>query len=251
MMGFEWFSDFLPTIQNKWATGFWIAALSDLCIASCREDACCAVQNRSLLAALSISLLLHGVGLVAGLPLGVVGEGQQGGRAVLLVRLADVNQGLSVDNGVAAGKAHVVSDTHRKGGRKEVVARGAEAPRQIPEVRESETVDASPMAESPTFLPVEAISVRPYPLTLLEGIGPPEVEVGDMYGRMVLKIWIDEGGSVVDTTVLYSDMPESLQKAGGDAFRRMRFMPGYLAGRPVGSVMTVEISAEDLALPVQ
>lgn len=251
MMGFEWFSDFLPTIQNKWATGFWIATLSDFCIASCREDACYAEQNRLLLAALSFSLLLHGVGLVAGLPLGVVGGGQQGGRAVLLVRLADVNQVLAVDNGVAAGKAHVVSNTHRKGGRKEVVARGAEALRQIPEMRESETVDVSPMAESPTFLHVEAISVRPYPLTLLEGIGPPEVEVGDMYGRMVLKVWIDEGGGVVDTAVLYSDMPESLQRAGSDAFRRMRFMPGYLAGRPVGSVMTVEISAEDLALPVQ
>ncbi len=144
----------------------------------------------------------------------------------------------------------MVSDMLRQEGRKEVVVRGG-APSQIPDLREPETVEASPITELLTFFPVEALSVRPYPLTLLEGIGPPEVEVDEMYGRMVLKVWIDEGGGVVDTAVLYSDMPESLQRAGGDAFRRMRFMPGNLAGRPVGSVMTVEISAEDLALPVQ
>lgn len=254
-IGFEWFPDMFGNPQNGRASNLWIVALSYLRIAHCRNAGWPSVANGSLLVALMVSLLLHVMGLLAGFHTSAGVFAGQVGRAVLSVRLVDASgRAGNADSGVVVERHEALPSNRKQNVMQETVVPKEELSRSVAEQSGQSVVPAmeDPVSEAwPLFLPVDAISIRPYPLTLLEGIGPPEVDPGEMYGRSVLKVWVDDVGVVVDVEVLFSDMPESLIKAGVSAFKRMRFMPGYLDGRPMGSVMTVEIAAQDFLLPVQ
>lgn len=102
----------------------------------------------------------------------------------------------------------------------------------------------------PMYFPSESLTKRPYPITaldeMLDGVTPTE-----MFGKAVLKIWISATGEVAEMETGFSDMPEAFHVAVLAAFERMRFMPGQVDGKPVASIMEIEISAEDFRLPAQ
>jgi len=96
----------------------------------------------------------------------------------------------------------------------------------------------------------ELLTVRPYPLTVLDemlvGVNPAE-----MFGKAVLKIWINDTGEIATVETEFTDMPEAFHRGLVAAFERMRFMPGQVDGKPVGSILEIEIGAEDFRLPAQ
>lgn len=99
------------------------------------------------------------------------------------------------------------------------------------------------------YFPSERLSVRPYPLTVLESAGVAEFGQNGLQGRLVLSVWVSAEGVVVAAETEYTDMPESIHEASVAAFLRMRFSPGKIDGVPVGSVMKIEITYEDFRLP--
>lgn len=97
----------------------------------------------------------------------------------------------------------------------------------------------------------ESLTVRPYPITLLGDMEATEINPSEMFGRTVLKVWISATGTVAAMETEFSDMPEPFRRVTVAAFERMRFMPGQIDGKPVGSIMKIEIGAEDFRLPLQ
>lgn len=99
-----------------------------------------------------------------------------------------------------------------------------------------------------TFFPPSQLSrpaepVAPVPLDSSELGQLPRA------GRAVLTVWIDSRGRVVETRVESSDVPERFVKFAEEAFRNALFLPGELNGRPVGTVMRIEVRYDDLTDP--
>jgi TonB family protein len=68
-------------------------------------------------------------------------------------------------------------------------------------------------------------------------------------GRAVLTIWVSSSGSVVETRVDSSDVPERFARYAEEAFRKTAFLPGERNGRPVGTIMRIELQYDDLTDP--
>lgn len=97
----------------------------------------------------------------------------------------------------------------------------------------------------------DQLTVRPYPLTVLEDPGTLEPEPDGRSDRVVLRIWISDSGEVTGTETEFTDMPARVHDAVVVAFRRMRFMPGEIDGRRVGSILRIEMTYKDFRLPVE
>lgn len=69
-------------------------------------------------------------------------------------------------------------------------------------------------------------------------------------GRVVLKLWINDRGNVVSVEVEKSGVPEEVAAAAAAAFGETRFFPGEVNGRPVGTLMRVEVSYDDGVAPM-
>lgn len=101
------------------------------------------------------------------------------------------------------------------------------------------------------YFPGDQLTVRPYPLTILEDLGMIEPESDDRGGRIVLKVWISDSGEVAEMETEFTDMPAKVHEAVVAAFRRMRFMPGEIDRKRVGSIMRIEMTYTDFRLPVE
>ena len=98
---------------------------------------------------------------------------------------------------------------------------------------------------SPVFYASQALTVRPVALS-----EPVLDEGGAASGEIVLALWIDDQGTVVDLSVERSELPADRLPALAEAFRSVRFAPGELNGQKVGAVMRVAVSYDDERLPI-
>jgi hypothetical protein len=101
------------------------------------------------------------------------------------------------------------------------------------------------------YFPSDQLTVRPYPLTVLDDPGMLGPELDGRGDRVVLKVWISDSGEVTEMETEFTDMPVRIHEATVAAFRRMRFMPGEIDGRRVGSIMRIEMTYKDFRLPVE
>lgn len=99
------------------------------------------------------------------------------------------------------------------------------------------------------FYSTSEITVQPLALTdpELEGKAGAEDHVS---GSMVLELWINEEGTVIHTEQEIAELPESVARDVVNAFLKLRFTPGELYGRKVGSIMRVEVRYENV-FPLQ
>jgi hypothetical protein len=77
-------------------------------------------------------------------------------------------------------------------------------------------------------------------------VSPPELvapESGPSYasGMVTLDLWISELGNVVAVNVEKTDLPESYTNMAAGAFRKLRFTPGEIDGRPVPARIRIEV----------
>jgi len=64
-------------------------------------------------------------------------------------------------------------------------------------------------------------------------------------GKVILKLWIDAGGTVLAVTIEDSSVPEALAAAAAAAFQQTPFVPGEIGGMHVASVMRIEVTYSD------
>ena len=103
---------------------------------------------------------------------------------------------------------------------------------------------------APTFFTTDQLTKRPALLS-----DPPKLEVTEAMpaftsGKVVLKVWINEQGAVISVEIEDSDVPDAVAAAATAAFEKLRFEPGEINGRPVATIMRIEVSYdEDMAQP--
>jgi len=217
---------------------------------SCGQSAGCG----HLLPALFLSLLVH-VLAVLSLLFGVARGGGEGvaSRHEITARLvgaakpdAPENDGRLQD----VFKEEVAPSAPLHGNDPEILPPGTparEGNSRKPEMNQGSGAGSGQLR----YFPSDQLTVRPYPLTVLEDPSVLEPELDGRGERVVLKVWISDSGEVTAMETEFTDMPARVHEAVMTAFRRMRFMPGEIDGRRVGSILTIEMTYKDFRLPVE
>lgn len=97
---------------------------------------------------------------------------------------------------------------------------------------------------APTYYSTDQLTKRPQPMSAAE-LDTPEIRPILASGTIILKLWINELGDVIAADVEKTDLPEIFSAAAVAAFKRLRFIPGEINGRRVGTVMRIEITYDD------
>ena len=97
---------------------------------------------------------------------------------------------------------------------------------------------------APAYYTTDQLTKRPQPIGAAE-LDTPEIRPIIASGTIVLKLWINELGTVTSVDVEKSDLPEMFSETAVAAFRNLHFVPGQLNGQPVGTVMRIEITYDD------
>jgi TonB family protein len=98
------------------------------------------------------------------------------------------------------------------------------------------------------YYTTDRLTRRPQPLFPAD-LEPPELRPIIASGNIIVKLWISDRGEVAEVEVERSEMPPTFVRAAVAAFKRVRFSPGELNGRPVGTVMRVEVNYDDFRTP--
>lgn len=104
-------------------------------------------------------------------------------------------------------------------------------------------IDVLPLA-APGFYTADQLTKRPQPIAA-PSLEVPEGAPAFGSGKVVLKLLINELGRVVSADVEQSDVPEAVSRAAAANFARLRFLPGEINGRPVGSLLKFEVTYEE------
>lgn len=135
-------------------------------------------------------------------------------------------------------------------------AGGVSAEAQAPRAAEEEPRPAAERALGADLLPIPApayyttdqLTKRPQP-TSQPMLLAPELGPSIPSGKVILKLWINEFGYVASAEVEKSELPEAISASAAAAFGKLRFEPGQINGRPVGTVMRIEVIYYDGAGP--
>ena len=94
------------------------------------------------------------------------------------------------------------------------------------------------------FFPANQLTRRPRARGEVD-LDIPEADMLTTSGTVVLKLWIDNLGKVVSVEIENTTLPEEFAAAVAISFGAVRFEPGEIYGRPVGSILRIEISHEN------
>ena len=101
---------------------------------------------------------------------------------------------------------------------------------------------------APTYYSTDQLSRRPQPLAEAN-LDTAETRSIIISGKMILKLWINDRGAVVDVEVEKTELPETFSRTAIAAFKQLRFAAGERQGQPVGSVLRIEVSYVDSRSP--
>ena len=98
---------------------------------------------------------------------------------------------------------------------------------------------------APAYYTADQLTKRPQPTFVPKLVLPPEMEPMFDSGKVILKLWINELGNVISVDVEESNLPEAVSGQAVEAFGKLRFVPGEINGRRVGTIMSIEVTYED------
>jgi len=98
---------------------------------------------------------------------------------------------------------------------------------------------ASSVARAPRYLAAQELDRRPQILSHVEPNFPALALVPT--GRVVLRLYIDEDGSVDAVATESADRSGAFEAAAREAFAAARFLPGIKDGVPVKALLRVEV----------
>lgn len=94
-----------------------------------------------------------------------------------------------------------------------------------------------------SFYPTNQLAVIPIPLNEIS-VGEPEIAFMAAKGKIILILWIDPLGEVLEVSVETDDLPDEIANEMSMAFRQLHFKPGEMDGRTVGAVMKIEVGVD-------
>lgn len=94
------------------------------------------------------------------------------------------------------------------------------------------------------YYPISDLTAPPRALGDVE-LDPYELTSVVASGKIILILWINEHGAVVNVVVQQSDLPDDFSQVATKAFEQLRFVPGELSGQKVGAMMRVEVRYDD------
>ena len=118
------------------------------------------------------------------------------------------------------------------------------APSASPPVTDATPI-AAPPAPTLTYHGSMGLDPPPRPLSDIEQVVPEAA--GSRGGTVVLRLFINEQGTVDKAEVLRSTPPGLFDATALEAASHARFSPGYLAGVPVKSHVTFEVKYRALS----
>ena len=188
--------------------------------------------------ALGASLLLHGaaLALIERVPRGwqpAPPESSQWSATALQVRVLSSRSGDAAAAAVAPGHA------------------AARAARLRVDAGARDSLSPAPgVVAPPRYLPADELDERPLIRSHVETVFPPFAPVAG--GRVVLRLLINEAGTVVEGVVVRADPAGVFDAAAVDAFATARFTPGRKHGVAVKSALTIELRfGEAMPIPAQ
>jgi TonB family protein len=93
---------------------------------------------------------------------------------------------------------------------------------------------------APAYYTTDQLTRRPE-ATSQPRLLAPDLGRSILSGKVILKLWITELGNVASVEVEKSELPEAVAATAAAAFGKLRFVPGQLHGRPVGTMMRIEV----------
>lgn len=194
-------------------------------------------DSKRLVASLAVSCLLHAALVFMpyfGASRSTFQPAVQGGQKPKPARAFDAT--LVLENRPAVAVAGVSA---KEGSMADAPAKGAAGEEPRPALERAVGIGLLPLP-APAYYSTDRLTKRPQPTAEAELDTP---EIGPMFtsGTIVLKLWISELGNVVSVEVEKTDLPEIFSKTAVAAFTRLRFVPGEIDGRRVGTMMRIEI----------
>ena len=98
---------------------------------------------------------------------------------------------------------------------------------------------------APTYYTADQLTKHPQLLS-----PPPTLDVAETgmripSGKVILKLWINESGEVISVDIEESNVPDAISAPAVAAFSKLRFVPGEINERPVGSLLRIEVTYDD------
>ena len=177
-----------------------------------------------LYAALAISLALHATTLF------LLHAGPRSGGTLL--RAPSVRIDVALKPPAPAGSGPVAAVP--------AAARGSSGAEQAPRPGRDRSRAPELPVPAPAYYTSEQLTRAPRPLSQPD-LTPPQI-ARFISGYVVVKLWISELGEVASTEVEKSDLPPKISRSAAQAFAKLRFAPGEIDGRPVPSVMRIEVA---------
>jgi hypothetical protein len=115
----------------------------------------------------------------------------------------------------------------------------------LPAPEHSPGIDLLPIP-APAFYTADQLTKRPQ-LISDPRLHAPESDPFPGTGKVFLKVMINELGKVISVDVEKSDVPEAVSATAAAAFGDLRFIPGEINGRRVGSILRIEVTYDDAA----
>jgi hypothetical protein len=203
-----------------------------------------ASNSRRLVACLTISCLLHAALFFMpylGVSTSASGSAVQGGQKLQPPRTLNATLALEKQSAFAAAQP---SPELAEGGSPADAPAGRTAAEEThPALTRTEGIGLLPIP-APTYYTTDQLTKRPRP-TAEADLDTPEIRPIFASGTIILKLWINELGDVIAVDVEKTDLPEIFSRTAAAAFRNLRFVPGEINGRPVGSMMRIEVTYDD------
>lgn len=101
--------------------------------------------------------------------------------------------------------------------------------------------DVSVSIPEPKYYPLAELDHAP---VILENINtnPPELLNHPEGGQLIIRLWLDEEGGVVEAELVKSQLPKEFVESSLKSFRQTKFSPGLKANLPVRSVVNIVVN---------
>jgi hypothetical protein len=115
--------------------------------------------------------------------------------------------------------------------------------KSLSELERIAEIEFLPLPET-RYYASQQLTKRPQPRTTVD-LDTPESRLITTPESIILTLWISAEGDVVDVKVTQTEVSASVSTSAVEAFSQIHFTPGEIEGKPVASVIRIEITYND------